>query len=688
MKVINSKLSKAVKLGCIYMATNAFVGLVHAQETYSEEPGDIEKIEVVATTARVATKTDADLTEIPQSISIVTAEQLKEMGAVNFQDIFRYTAGVSTEDNGADARYDSFSSRGFATVQYLDGLNRMPDFIYGARMEVFTLERAEVLRGPSAVLYGAGSAGGLLNAVSKTARYDFGAEVGVQVGTDNRKQLMADVTGSLSDDVAGRMVGVVREGELLPEGQADDRIVAMPSIKWAIGDNTELTVLGLYQKDDMGTHTYYGVDFNAPRPPVDFFSGDKGFNRMKTEHLSGTIMFDHHFSDALTYSTRTRYFSQDTDYGEVYGLLPDSENIVWSRAYYLLDENYHVVNSDHNLSYTLETGDFVHQLLFGIDYTEFRQDRGEGWGGAPDLDRSNADYYADIDAQILNSYSTRSTQLGYYFQDQVKYDEWLSLIVGVRRDKSTSELNDIAESPNTATTVRVGAVADVGYGVSPYIGYSESYQPVFGADFYGVPYQPQEGKQTEVGIKYQPAPGTLITVAYYDVEETNRLTADPDEIQNALQAGLVKSDGFEIEASTFLFGTLRLSGAYSHTNSEVYDNPGVPTLRVENVPEDLASLWVMNHFINEADYSLNAGFGVRYVGDKVDATNTFNTPSVTQVDLSVNMTYDNWSARLNVTNLFDKEYYAICSDSWGLGTVAFCAPGMDRRVMATVTRKF
>ena len=688
MKVINAKLSRAVKLGCMCMATGAISGLAHAQDADSSETEDIERIEVVATTARVATKTDADLTEIPQSISIVTSEQLKEMGAVNFQDIFRYTAGISTEDNGADARYDSFSSRGFSTVQYLDGLNRMPDFIYGARMEVYTLERAEVLRGPSAVLYGAGSAGGLLNAVSKTPRYDFGAEVGVQIGTDNRKQFMADVTGSLSDDVAARMVGVVRDGELLPEGQADDRIVAMPSITWAIGDNTELTVLGLYQKDDMGTHTYYGVDFDAPRPPIDFFSGDKDFNRMKTEHMSGTLMFDHHFSDNLSYSTRTRYFSQDTDYGEVYGLLPDSENMVWSRSYYLLDENYHVVNSDHNLSYTIESGDFVHQLLFGIDYTEFRQDRGEGWGAAPDLDRNNPDYYADIDSQILNTYSTRSTQLGYYFQDQIKYDEWLSLILGVRHDKSTSELNDISESPNNATTIRVGAVADIGNGVSPYIGYSESYQPVFGADFYGVPYQPQEGKQTEVGVKYQPEPGTLITVAYYDVEETNRLTADPDEIQNMLQAGLVKSKGFEVEASTFLFDTLRLSGSYSNTESEVHDNPGMPTLRVENVPENLASIWVMNHFISETDYSLNAGFGVRYVGDKADANNTFITPSVTQVDMSVNMTYADWSARLNVTNLFNKKYYAICTDSWGLGSVAFCAPGMDRRVMATVTRRF
>lgn len=679
--------ARIAKLGMWTLLATQVNQAVFAQ-TSSEDDELIEKIEVVATSARAATKTDADITEIPQSISIVTSEQIEEMGAVNFQDIFRYTAGVSTEDNGVDTRYDSFSSRGFSTVQYLDGLNRQPDFVYGARMEVFTLERAEVLRGPSAVLYGAGSAGGLLNAVSKTPKHEFGGQAGIQIGTDNRLQLMADVTGGLSDDVATRLVTVVRDANLQPEDQADDRFVMMPSVKWSIGDNTDLTLLMLYQKDNMGTHTYYGVDFDAPRPPIDFFAGDKNFNHMDSVHTSGTLMLDHHFTDNLTYSTRTRFYDQDTDYGEVYGLLPEEGNTIYPRSFYFLDENYKVLNSDHNLHYVLETGDFVHQLLAGVDYTEFKQVRGEGWGAAPSLDRNNPDYHVEIDAQVLNAYNTRSSQLGFYLQDQIKYDEWLSIMLGVRRDKSSSELNGIAEEDNNATTVRVGAVADIGYGVSPYIGYSESFQPVFGADFYGVPFDPQEGKQTEVGIKYQPAQGTLITVAYYDVEETNRLTPDPDEIQNTLQAGMVESSGFEIEASTFLFESLRLSGSYSHTDSEVIDNPDQPALRPANVPEDLASVWIMNHFINETDFALSAGFGVRYVGDKVDATNSFVTPSVTQLDLSVDVTYEDWSLRVNANNVLNKEYYATCSDSWGLGTVGFCSPGMDRRVIATLTRQF
>lgn len=664
------------------------IGMTQAQEMTADS-NELEKITVVATSARAATKTDADLIEIPQSISVVTAEQISRIGAVNFQDVFRYSAGISTGDSGVDTRLDGFSSRGFATVEYLDGLNRKPDGVYGARMEVFTLERAEVLRGPSAVLYGAGSAGGLLNAVSKTPRPTFGGEVGLQLGTDNRQQLMADLTGGLNDEVSTRFVGVIRDANLQPDDQADDRFLLMPSIKWSPTEDTDITFLFLYQKDNMGTHTYYGVDLDAEKPPIDFFAGDKDYNHMDTIHTSGTVMIDHHFTEQISYSGRTRFYDQDTDYGEVYGTLPDTANDLLNRSFYFLDENYKVLNSDHNINYNFETGAFQHQVLLGMDYTEFRQDREEGWGVAPALMLNNPDYHVDIDDAVLNAYTSKSTQLGMYLQDQIKYDEWLSLVLGVRRDKSTSELAGVKEDPNHATTVRLGLIADVGAGFSPYIGYSESFQPLFGADFYGRPYRPQEGKQSEVGIKYKPQRDTLVTLSYYDVEESNRLVQDPDELQNFLQAGSVASKGYEIEAATTVFDTLSLTAAYSHTNSKVLDdNIAVEELRVENTPENLASFLALNEFISDGDMSLSAGIGVRYIGDKTDTSNLYLTPSVTLLDLSMNMSYQDWTLRVNINNALNKEYYATCSAAWGPGPIVFCSPAMDRSAIATLTRNF
>ena len=682
-------------------------GGAFAQEQ-AQDDGVLDEIVVVADTARTGTKTETKLTEIPQSISVVTADMFNERGSVNFQDVFRYSAGVSTEREGIDTRGDSFAARGFTAAQYLDGLNRTPEFVYGARTEVFTLERAEILRGPSAVLYGAGGAGGLLNAVSKRPKEDFAAEFGIQFGSDERMQLMADVTGGITDTVSGRLVGLYRDGELQPEGQADDRRLIMPSITWRPTVDTDITALVLYQKDELGTQTLLPgtntIYSSSARPelPIDFFAGDDGFNRMNTDHLSGTLMVDHDFNESVSYSGRLRYFDHDVDYGEVWGVFTFEDAVdgtQLAREFFVLDEVYQVLNADNNVRFQFTTGPFEHNVLLGVDYTEFKQDRREGFscggftsvvcsGFVPDpLDLSNPNNDTGFVGEFTNAYETRSTQTGFYLQDQIRYKDRLSLVLGVRRDKATSSRNGVQEDPNEATSVRVGAIVDVGFGFSPYVGYSESFQPVFGGDFFGNPYKPQEGKQYEAGVKWQPDASTLLTFSLFDIEESNRLTGDPDNLQNQIQTGEIEATGYEIEATTYLFDALRLTAAYSDTDAEVTeDNDGREGLKVVNLPERLASFWAMYHFADTRDWSLRTGVGVRYVDSKLDDPNVLETPSATLVDASVDGRYRDWRLMLSITNLLDKEHYAFCGD---LGEPqGYCWPAIDRRVLATVTKRF
>src|SRR5687767_3171415 len=235
------------KLAMAIACTLALASAMQPQVSKSAESDTLEEVTVLADRARAATKTDTLLIETPQSISVVTEEQIIERGAVYYQDVFRYSAGVATENFGVDTRGDSFAARGFELKQYLDGLNKTPKGLYGSVQEVFTLERAEVLRGPSAVLYGAGSSGGLLNAVSKRPQFESGGEIGVQLGNFDRRQVQVDVTGPFSDAVAGRFVGLLRDGELLSEGQKNDKYVLMPSLTWKPGENTDVTFIGLYQ---------------------------------------------------------------------------------------------------------------------------------------------------------------------------------------------------------------------------------------------------------------------------------------------------------------------------------------------------------------------------------------------------------------------------------------------------------
>ncbi|MET0336745.1 MAG: TonB-dependent receptor plug domain-containing protein, partial [Caulobacter sp.] len=187
---------------------------------------EIDEIVVTGERAAAATKTDAALTEVPQGISVVTSDEIQNRSVVDFQDTFRYTAGVAAATS-VDSRGDFVVSRGFDAAQYLDGLKRMPDFIYGARLEPFTVQSVEVLRGPSSVLYGAGGPGGVLNGVSKTPRFETAGEVGVYVGTDDRIQGQLDYTTPINDKLAVRMVSVWRDAKT-QWGTDDDRLVLNP----------------------------------------------------------------------------------------------------------------------------------------------------------------------------------------------------------------------------------------------------------------------------------------------------------------------------------------------------------------------------------------------------------------------------------------------------------------------------
>jgi iron complex outermembrane receptor protein len=697
------------KLSWVVFSTLALAGAARAAEDAASDDA-LEEVVVLADRAVVATKTATLLVEIPQSVSIVTADQIAERGVFNYQDVFRYTAGVDTERFGDDQRGDSFSARGFALKQYLDGLNKTPNFVYGSRIETFTLERAEVLRGPSAVLYGAGSAGGLLNAVSKRPKFEFGGELGLEVGDYKRRILNADFTGPLGENFAGRFVGVARDAELMSPGQKNDKYVAMPSVTWKPSERTELTLIGLYQKEDLGTQTYLPMEktLNAsstdPSIPIDAFVGEPGFNHMKTDQYAGTVLFSHRFNDLISVESNTRYIDQKVDYAEVYGYgfppYADPERTLLVRQFYVLDTSYTIFNTDNHALFDFETGGLTHKMLLGVDYTKFNDDRQEGYScpgyfispcwpsnPVPALNVYDPDYGQPFDYGFTSAFETKSTQLGYYLQDQMKFNK-VSFVLGARRDEVSSETTFSPEETTRATTYKAGVIAELLPGFSPFLSYSESFEPILGSDAQGNPFDPQDGRQYEGGIKWQPNPNSLITASYFDIEENNLLTQDPNDINHSIQGGKIGSKGYELEAIFNFEGGFGLTANYSHTKAEVLETTTLHTKgdRLEDLPEDLASLWANKTFTVNDDLAWRIGAGVRYVGDKIDYYQLVTTPSVTLWDAMAQVSWRTWYFALNVNNVADKEYYASC------GGYAFpdgsCNPGQTRTVVGSITKKF
>lgn len=693
------KRGKAAWVLSVMVPTALASAIAQAQQT--DTARTLDGVTVIAERATTATKTDTPLTETPQSISVVTSALFTDRGARNLQETLRYSAGVTADAWGLDTRGDASTIRGLDPVQYVDGMRRLYNFSPMARPEVYGLERVEVLRGPSSVLYGAGATGGIINAMSKRPSFQDAGEVGLQLGNFDRRQLQGDITGELGDsgNVAGRLVGVVRDSGMQTDGIDDDRIYIAPSITWR-GERTNLTVLASYQRDETASSQQFlpvAATLKAPpgrRLDPSTFLGDKDFDTLDARMASATVLFDHAFNDVVTWRSNLRYIDSKTDFREIF---PDTysnpefpfidpEGRVLNRLTYGVRPDNRILTSDNSLQFDIATGSFQHLLLAGVDYTDFREESSTFSGVTTPID-----IYDPVSTGVtIPEYTPlpdqRNTQTGLYVQDQIRYADRVSFVLGARRDHVRSQTQGMDDQTDNETTYRVGVIGDVGANFSPYISYTESFLPVLGQDVYGNAFQPMRGHQVETGVKWQPSSNALFTASIYKITETNRQTNDPDNVLNVVQTGEIQSQGVELEGAYVFDNDLTVTASISHSEAEVTRSnlDWEVGRRLNDTPQDLASVWLAKGFQVGDDMTLRAGLGGRYVGSTVSAgpTTSLRTPSYTLADALLELQMPDWVLSLNVTNLFDKEYFAPCR------YFGDCFSGNTRTIVGTATYRF
>src|SRR5690606_3638853 len=341
------------------------------------ETGTGQTYGVVSTVAATGTKTDTPLLETPQSISVITQAQIAQQGANTLNQVLRYTPGVAVETRGATAsRLDQFTIRGFSATSYLDGLR-----VFGGRdalpqVDAYRLERVDVLKGPSSVLYGQGGPGGVVNQVSKRPVAGQVNEIGVEVGTNSLLRGMADVGGSLNDD--GTLLYRVVGAGYMADGQLHDtkerRYYVSPWFSWQPSADTRLPVLTHFQRDpDMGAYgalPAMGTVYELPdgsRFSRSFYDGDKGFERSDRKHYSLGYEFEHRFNDTFKARQNFRYTHADAQYRSIY-------NSAWAdpgtyryltRGMIGTDVEFDALTLDNNLQADFTTGAFAHKVLLG-----------------------------------------------------------------------------------------------------------------------------------------------------------------------------------------------------------------------------------------------------------------------------------------------------------------------------------
>lgn len=483
---------------------------------------------IAARHSATGTKTDTPIQKVPQSISVVTSEEMALHQPRSVKEALSYTPGVAVGTRGASNTYDYLVIRGFAADgqsqnNYLDGMKMQGNFYNDAVIDPYMLERAEIMRGPVSVLYGKSSPGGLLNMVSKRPTTEPLKEIQFKAGTDSLFQTGFDFSDAIDDDgvYSYRLTGVARSNNAQQENKGEQRYAIAPSFSWRPDDKTTFTFLSYFQNEpETG---YYGwlpkegtVDPlpNGDRLSTDFNEGAKNNTYSRNQKMVG-YSFDHEFNDTYTVRQNLRFAENKTSQNSVYGygvctdpansgskqcaaLAPADKGHYLARKYVVDNEKLQNFTVDTQLQSKFATGQVDHILLTGVDFMRMRNDINSWFGyddSVPLLDLYNpvsSDFdFGSKDPATSGAYQilNRQKQTGLYVQDQAQWDKVL-VTLGGRYDWADQEsynrvLNTTSKRDDTQFTWRGGVNYLFDNGVTPYFSYSESFEPASQTDAQG-----------------------------------------------------------------------------------------------------------------------------------------------------------------------------------------------------------
>ncbi len=709
------KNNKIMQLWVLSLATVSTTTFAKTQEEtilvtqgVSQEPTAPVK-GMVATKTLSATKTSAELVKTPQSVSVVTRDQMDALDATSVSQALRYTAGAFTEYRGSSNRNDEVFVRGFSYVpKFLDGLS------FGATassqtgtVDPWLLERVELVRGPASVLFGQVNPGGLISMTSKRPTSEPIHKVQFSTGNRDLAEGAFDFGGPLSDDgrVLYRLNGIARTQHNQVEDYKDSRVAIAPAITWYPNDQTRFTLLTSYQKDpDAGYRNFlpaYGTvtSANGKYIPLDFNVSDPDYDQSWREQTMVGYEFEHQFNDMMTFRQNARYASIKQKYRYLVYFNSKPESTLLSRRAQHEERTTNEFGIDNQLEAQFATAQMNHTLLGGLDYksSNDKQLLMRGSGSQYDMDWTHPIYGVNVDESTFSPASHEQQnldQMGLYLQDQMSWNNWELLLSG-RYDWTEVRTTDYINSEKTQQndnkfTWRTGLLYAFDFGLSPYISYSTSYEPNLQTNRApgSAPFKPTTGKQTEVGVKYQPVDNTLMSLALYDLKQSNVSTYN-STLGWFENAGEVRSKGVEAEIHSSLWDSVNLIGSYTYTDAETVNTTvaGTEGKTPARIPAHMASAFASYTFPGGPLKSLTTGVGVRYIGTSYgDAKNTFKVPAVDLYDAMVsyelgelNSSLKGAAVQFNVNNIADTKYVASCASDTA------CFYGVGRTVTATVS---
>ncbi|WP_426607786.1 ferrichrome porin FhuA [Pantoea anthophila] len=671
---------------------------------------------IAAKRSATGTKTDTPIEKNPQSVSVVTREEMEMRNVTSVKGAFNYTPGVLTGNRGSSDVIDALSIRGFSetnTNQYLDGLKLQGDNYSEFALDPYFLERAELLRGPVSVLYGKSNPGGVVALVSKRPTQETLREVQFQMGNDNLFSTGFDFGGALDDDgvYSYRLTGQARSQDAQQAMNKEKRYTIAPAFSWRPDERTRVDLLTYFQNEpETG---YYGwlprqgtivpitrADGREYKLPTNFDEGEQSNKISRTTKMVG-YSAEHSVDDTWTLRQNLRYADLRTDYRSIYGNGFNAATQEITRGSAASREKLNQFAVDTQAQAKFATGLVDHTLLLGVDYQRTRNDIDAAFGSAAPLNAINPQYGndANIGTPFPYQYLNKQEQTGLYTQDQMEWNRWV-LTLGGRYDYAmTSALNRNGDTEvknhDQAFTWRGGLNYVFDNGIAPYFSYSESFIPTAGTTSDGQPFDPARAKQYEAGVKYVPKDRpVVVTAAVYQLTKTKNLTAEPGNVLFSVQSGEIRSRGVELEAKAALNANVNLTASYTYTDAEYTEDTLLKGKTPVQVPKHMASLWSDYTFHETALSGVTLGAGVRYVGESqglyssgAEQNQNFKVAGYTTVDAALKYDLGRFglpgsSVGVNVNNLFNREYVASCYREYA------CYWGAERQIVGTATFRF
>jgi catecholate siderophore receptor len=649
-----------------------------------------------------AVKTNTALIDLPQSLTVITQELIKDQNMQSIADTIRYVPGVGIAQGEGNRDNPIFRGNSSNSDMYVDGIRDDVQYI----RDLYNIERVDVLKGPNAMIFGRGGSGGLINRATKQADWNNIREMNFQVGSFDKYRLTGDFGQAINDDFAVRLTSMWENSRSYRDGFDAGRWGINPTLSWMAGDKTKVTLGYEHYEDrrtaDRGISSFMGRPVNTD---VSTFFGDPERSPTSATLDSFNAVVDHDFGNGVSVRNRTRYATYDKFYQNIF---PGAVNAAGTRvaisAYNNATKRENFFNQT-DVNFSLDTGPFKHKFLTGAEFGRQETDNFRNTGFFTDVSPNATSVNVPLadpryrgavafrqSATDANNHGVATIAAG-YVQDQIELTKHWQAIMGVRYDRFEVDFLNNRNGQTVATndnlvSPRGGLLYKPFDNFSLYANYSIAYVPRAGEQLASLTLtnaalKPEEFRNYEVGAKWDIAPDLFATLAFYQLDRLNALATDPNNPAVSFLVDGQRTRGIELGLSGNITDVWKVFGGYAYQNGEITKSISSSALAgatLAQVPEHTFSLW--NRY--DITQQWGVGLGSVYRSEMFAATDNLVTlPGFLRFDAAVYYKpTKNIQLQVNVENLFDKEYYASANSNTNI------TPGSPIAANAGITVKF